>query len=567
MEELDETAEVVTALAGGDWDKFAQLVTEFEKVHGVGSLWPALALVQGANLDVFERLLAWPAQGRRVALRKLMPVVEHVHGVSVSDGMRFLEFADQVDPQFRYVVAAQLRPHIARDHSLGIGLGQGLRAGRQRKGALRVWAGAFTEAAPEQAIEYALLLMAGADRDIEILGTLLQFLPLRDATTEALIRPHQEQLTAALVTAAPSLGDDAWLALTAIKNFSVAAMNALMAAVEAGELSAVAAVADDLFRAQTTTVGATAVPLRHLVETLLRVAVGQPETSRSIDSGVASLLRRDGLHIEAMPGVIGLGAIAADVAEQFSATFDALYERPDDFSTVLTHWLVGEGITFPAIRSLLSRCILHPGLARIDNAIFMAVPPMRRAVAARRLLALTHNGPLLCRFIADLAETPALQPDGLQIAAFMLNDAYTEYPEATFDFLRERIDSTSRTEPFASVYKGVYATAQRWQRVLMRLPTLNELRPIDGQLHALRGMKLRINRDIMRAVEQRSVFASMVTNVHVAQGRRFTSHSANLPLQIAEMQAASHSMELPSSELADPVGGALRRAKLLSASR
>jgi hypothetical protein len=71
----------------------------------------------------------------------------------------------------------------------------------------------------------------------------------------------------------------------------------------------------------------------------------------------------------------------------------------------------------------------------------------------------------------------------------------------------------------------------------------------------------------MRGAAERSVFASIFTNVHLAQGRRFATHTAHGAPQIAEMQQASHSIELPSSELADPVGGMLRRAKTLSASR
>lgn len=564
----DDIAAVIAALCAGDWDGYVQLVVAFDEAHGTGTIWPVLARAHGTQVDVFERLLAWPMQQVRIALRRLMPVVQHFGGLSLSDAGRFLEFADRPDPSFRHGVAQQLRPHIAAEPAIGTGLGEALRCGvATRDGATRVWAAAFSEAAPEEAAHFALILLAGVGRDHELLAILLQFLPVRGVSVEPLLRLRQEELTAALLATARSNGHDAWVALTVVMDLSVAAMNALESAVKAGEVQAATALSNVLYRVSSTTVGATAVPLGRLVDDLLSVAFTDEDARRWVDAGVAALLHREALRFAVMPSIAKLGAIDEPVAEQLSGTFDALSERPDDFAVLLTEWLVGEGVTFAATRSLLSRCSVQPALAGLDADVFWAAPPPRRVVAARRLLALTHNGPVLCQFIADLAQTPALQPEGLAFAAQMLNEAFVEYPGATLDFLRERTKATGRAEPFAHVYRGVYANALRWRRVLKHLPPRKELRLTDGQAYALRAMKQRVNRDIMRAATQRSVFASLATNVHVAQGRRFTSHTAHSRPQVADMQLTSHSMELPSSELADPVGGMIRRVKQLGASR
>lgn len=564
----DEAGALLEALGSGAWEEYVKGVREFEKLHGKGTAWPALSRAHPSRIDILERLLAWPAQDVTLALRHLMPTVEHLEYLGLKDAVRFLEFANRPGPSFRHGVALKLKPHLSSSANLGTQLGEVLRRGDLHgDGAVRVWAGAFSDADPEQAAHFALALATSANSDAALLATLLQFMPAKDPKVLALLGPREADLTASLLAVVQSNGRDVWVALTAIMDWSVAAMNALHTAVRAAEVDAVIAMSNAMYQVSTTTVGATAIPLDQLVDHLLQLALANDEVCRSVDSGIEALFYREGLRPTVLHCIAKLGAADTDVAERLPEMFNGLGEKQSDFTWLLTRWLVDEGTTFAAVRSLLSRCSAQQAPVGLDAEVFTAAPTARKVVAARRLLALTHDGPVLCRFIADLAERPALQPHGLELAAQMLNAAFAEYPGATVEFLRERTKTTRRTEPFAAVYRGVYANALKWQRILKRLPPRKELRPTDGQLHALRAMRQRINRDIMRTAGERSVFAGLFTSVHVAQGQRFTSHTADSEPQVFDMQTSSHSMELPSSELSDPVGGMLARAKQLAASR
>lgn len=564
----DEASALFDSLRRGAWEEFVKLAGEFEKARGKGTLWPVLAGAHPTRIDILERLLGWPAPGVTLALRKLMPAVEHLEHLGLGDAVRFLDFANRVEPSFRHGVALQLQPHLSSSANLGAQLGDVLRrGGLQGDGATRVWASAFSSAAPEQAACFALALATRAASDVALLATLMPFIPAKDPNVLALLGPQEAELTAALLAGVQANTRDVWVALTAMMDWSAAAMNALHTAVQAAEVDAVIAMSNAMYQVSATTVGATAIPLDKLVDHLLGLALANDEVRRSVDSGVEALLYREALRPTVLPCLAKLGAADTDVVERLPETFSALCEKQSDFTWLLTRWLVDEGTTFAAVRSLLSHCSGQQAPVGLDADVFRAAPTARKVVAARRLLALTHDGPVLCRFIADLAERPALQPHGLELATHMLNAAFAEYPGATVEFLGERTKTTRRTEPFASVYRGVYANALKWRRVLKRLPPRKELRPTDSQLHALRAMRQRINRDIMRTAGERSIFAGLFTNVHVAQGQRFTSHTADSEPQVFEMQASSHSMELPSSDLSDPVGGMLARAKQLAASR
>lgn len=561
-------APIVDALRADRLGEYESLVSAFVKVTSEEALWSALGEAHGSAFNVFERLSAWPADGFRVAMRRLMPAVGHVRSLSATEGTQFLQFAERVPPSFRYSVSELLRPLLARAPDIAQKLGDALRRGDALgEGSTRVWAGAFASGAPLQAAQYAVSLYTGTAADVALMAVLLQFLPAANEEVRAMLQPLEAELANAITGAAPTLNYDAWHALTAIAGLSPTAMNFLQRAVEAGEPTGLAAVASWLHGVSTPTVGATAVPIERLVKDMLRHATQNPDVRTGVDSAVAGLLYRASLRPLMLLCVGALSSVDEDLEELFPDTFNNICEKPDDFTKLLTEWLLAEGVAFAAVRSLLARCSQQRAHVALDPVVFGGAKPARKVVAVRRLLALTHNGPVLCQFIACLAETPTLQPDGLNIAAQMLNEAFAEYPAATEEFLKSRTTTSDRQAPFAPVYRGMYANVLRWRMVLRRLPRLNELRPTDAQLQALRAVRQRVNRDIMRGAAEKSVFASIFTNVHLAQGRRFATHTAHGAPQIAEMQQASHSIELPSSELADPVGGMLRRAKTLFASR
>lgn len=501
-------------------------------------------------------------------MRLLLPAVEHVRLLSVSDGERFLEFAERVPQSHRYSVAQLLRPHVHRSPELGKQLGELLRSGTVKgEGSIRIWAAAFAGGASLDAGEYAVGLCAGSAGDVVLMAVLLQFLPVADEAVRAAIVSAEADLAHALTGMAPAPSDDAWQALTAIADVSATAMNALQQAVEGGKAGAAAAMGYWFQRLTTPTVGATAIPVEHLLAQLLRRAIHDEQVRSVVDSAISGMLHRASLRPAVIQCIGVLRSVDGDLGDLFPETMNGICEQPGEFTRLLTEWLLAEGVAFAAVRSLLAHCSQQRAQVSLDPIVFGAASASRKVVAARRLLSWTHNGPVLCQFIACLAELPALQPDGLSMAAQMLNEAFAEYPNATEEFLRARTRAEGRREPFAPVYRGVYANVVRWRLVLRRLPQLNELRPTDAQLHALRAMRQRVNRDILRGAAEKSVLASIFTNVHLAQGRRFATHTAHGTPQVAQMQQASHSIELPSSDLADPVGGMLRRARALAASR
>ena len=566
-----EVERTIALVSGGDRDAFEVNAVALTKRGLAEALCSGLGAAHRVSLDLFAQLNAWPDAGIRVAVRRLMPAVAKVTALKLTEAVQFLKFAERVPLSHRHTAVEQLQPHVAVDPELGRQLGDAqLHGDVTGEGALRTWAGAFAVGAPAAAATYAakLLNFAVGPADAQ-LQALLLYLDMKQAEVVAVLEPVEARLTARLLagTRDPDRGEPAWMALTATTAFSGSAMAALQRGLEEGEIPALVAAAHWLQTRASAKVGVTAVPIEDLARTMLRHAVEKDDVRRAVDSATSSLMYRDSTRPLILPCVADLGSLDEDIAELFPETLSALCEHQPDFMTLLTRWLLAPDATFTALRSLLSRCTAGQAPTGLDTVMFAAASPDRKVVAARRLLGLTHNGPVLCRFISVLAESPALQPDGLNMAAQMLNEAFEEYPNATVAFLQGRTRPSERKAPFSHVYRGVYANALRWRRVLARLPRLNELRPTDSQLHALRAMQSRMNREILRVANEHSIFAALATKMNIVQGRRFVVRTERGLTAISAMEQASHAVELPSSELADPVGGMLRRARRLGGSR
>jgi hypothetical protein len=282
---------------------------------------------------------------------------------------------------------------------------------------------------------------------------------------------------------------------------------------------------------------------------------------------VSALLYNTMLRPIVLAQVQALSQTDEPVAILFKNVFNAIAENQTEFGQLLTTWLLAATTKLAAVRSLLAMCAAGSAPVALDAPLFTAATHERQVIACRRLLTLTMDGPAFCRFIGILAEEPAFQPQGLAFASQLLPEAMKEFPGATEDFLLQRTRLNQRSQPYAPLYRSIYAGALTWRRVLRRLPRRGELHPRDSELHALRAAHQGHAQEVMRSARKHSIWALFATTIHTAQGLRFVSHMQHGTSAISAMAAHSHSIELPSSERSDPVGGLILRSRTLRGSK
>lgn len=555
------------SLQAGRWSEYESQVKAAYRTSD-DEIWAQLAKEHPGTVNIFVALSALSGHERSAACSWLLPVVGQLPHLALSDAKQLLTFAETLTLSYRHMPTEQLKPHIAARPGLGRELGELLRAeDAPSEASVIVWAGAFASGASNEAACYLETLLTGAVGDTRLAAVLSTFLPSDNVEVQRVFASIESSLTDALVENAAELGSVAWNAMCLVANQSAKARRALSEALRAGIPEATIAIANSLYRRDHPTVGVTDAPIEELVSSLLQIGLADDRVRPHIDAAVDSLFSQQALRPIATRSVMRLGAAAIDVVEAFPEVFGALANHPTEFASVLSDWLLRPDASFASLASLLSMCKSSRAPVALDEAAFAAQTPERRLKAARRLLALTHHGPTLCHFCELIATMSMLGCERFNLSGQMLDKAFLEYPRATEEFLKDKTSMLSPSAPEAHVFHGIYASVLQWRNVLERLPNRKELRPSDAELQVLRARKRRINREIMRVAAEQSIFASLFTKVHIAQGRKFATHTPFCAPQISQMAESSHFVELPSSELADPMRGQIERNTLLRNAR
>lgn len=560
-----ELERMISIIQAGDRASYVALIRKVPYEQRDQLLWPAMGAQHSATINLVDELVSWPNDRASEAMNYLVPAIGHAPTLSPVDARKLLHFAPSVGLSFLHRLAESLSPHFAREFELGALLGSELQVDAHSEAEYRVWAQALCSASPLRALSLARSMTTSDPGQARVFSAILQYLPVRLEEVVAEIATRPEALIEQAVTAAAVIGEFGWFGMSSLARVLPGAAVRLTLGASAGERGAVLAGCSVL---QLRWEGGPRQDLVELAEVVAQATLAHASYCAPVGRALSSMLHNDQTRPVGERCLERMGTCQTlNPVESMEEAFDALCEFPESFGNVLTAWLLTPGISFNALRSLLSKCGSGRAPVVLQIAMFGAAPAPRKLAAGRRLLSLCINGEVLCLFIGLLAETTSLQPHGLQLAEGLLNQAFIEYPNATVEFLKANTRPDAKTKPHASLYRGVLANALRWQRVLGRLPPLKELRPDDQRKRALQSMHWRRNEEIVRIARERSVFASLATQVNVAQGRKFATHHGRGAPQVTEMVQTRHSMELPSSELADPTGGALTRLATLSAAQ
>ena len=498
----------------------------------------------------------------------LLPVVGQLPSLSLSDAKQLLGFAEAIDHSYRHVPIEQLSPHISARPELGRELGAYLRnIDSPGEASVIVWAGSFAGGAPKVAAAYLAELLTGGGTDTRLAVILTTCLPNRDQEVKKIVASHDPSLVNAIAGSTEALGAAAWNALCFMANQSGKAAGVLRDALLAGARDATIAIANSLRQVKDPAAnGVTGTPLAELVDYLLFIGFHDADLRHDIDAAVSVLFLRPLLRPVVTDCVKKLGAAGQDVVVLYPRVFGTLASKRDEFATVMTDWLTSPDTCFSSLASLLSMCANGRAPVVLDDAVFAAQTTERRLKAARRMLAFTHNGPILCEFCALIAEMKVLGTERFNLAGQMLDKAFLEFPAATEAFLESKTIALVN-DPDAHIYRDIYANALQWRGVLEKLPHRKEILPTDLEMQALRNMSRRFHREVMRLASERSFFSKFCSNTYVAQGKKFAIHTANGVPQISHMAEMTHSVELPSSELADPMRGLIERENFIRGAR
>jgi hypothetical protein len=289
---------------------------------------------------------------------------------------------------------------------------------------------------------------------------------------------------------------------------------------------------------------------------LLDVAIQDADSRREIDGtlGLLLLTERERWSPIELCDALNTSTVQLDLQTHFPRVFAALVRDSATFGRVMSRWLLSVSFSTTSLQSLLQASYLNLSLAIPDVEMFAQADPAARRRALRRMLALAVQAGPVCQWTFHLAQASSLKQWGLEaFQDIFINHLLVELPGPTRQFLIEQQKSLDAESPLAAAVTRVLKSINDWEEVLNSLPKAKELHPSALQRAALRAANLRQHRAMSKDIAANSIWTKIATPLRVKQGRRVISRAPGRLPQPIEMKPYSHSIDLPTSEIADPL--------------
>lgn len=554
--------EVFAALQADQFDVYAREAAKSIEVEGADNFWTELAAMHPKQINLVDVLNKWPPGRDYQLITVLIPVLAYLPQLTQEDYRKLLEVIALRNAS-AYSVAERVAKHLGRDHALALDFAEEMEAGQEVTEALQMaWAESFAAGAPRVASVYILGYFEEHRRLPTEVKLLLLGLPESELLEQSAFVALGEAMTDAVMHP-PAQDQYVWLTLVKLALIVPYASDKLMEAVNSGRVDAGRALAGALTRLDAPEWSVRKLPLQNVLGSLVESAMSDESALAYIDHVIAVLMVREHAKAQALVFLGSLGVKNEDFTEILHAAFQAAFRDEAGFTTLLTKLLLQQGANFNAIKHLIRFYQIEGNPVRLDDETIIAADTQRLVKLVRRILSLTFHGPTMCMYAGEILRISGLGQTGQHLGIQMFKEIYAEYPGAAEDYLREKVKEVGADTPAGAIYNDFMDHILEWREFLNKLPEVKELRATEQERIALNSLGSRVNRDIQRGAEEQSIFASIVSKSVIVQGSRFAAYIDDRPPMVTQMFESSHSIELPSSELADPLRGLIRRRKLL----
>jgi ribosomal protein L17 len=238
-------------------------------------------------------------------------------------------------------------------------------------------------------------------------------------------------------------------------------------------------------------------------------------------------------------------------------------ESPD---VTVTGMLLAEPPDFSALRDFIGRIGTRTNLA-LDLKQIDSLDAVGLAVT-RRILGVSVFGPSLCSLVFSLTRLTNAERRTFSIVGDVFGNYISdEFPNTTRDFLQASLASSAEGSSLRALLEDLLRHMQEREKLYDELPQLQELKPAHEKLQSYRVAMLKEQREILEHAEQQSVFASLFPKINLKYGRSVITEVQGQFTVPTHVNHISHSVEIPRSELRDPVAGILRRDAYLKAGK
>lgn len=258
-----------------------------------------------------------------------------------------------------------------------------------------------------------------------------------------------------------------------------------------------------------------------------------------------------------------------EFADRFDACTQAMRSHPPLLSRVFTRWMLTDGqATANAAAGMVTDMRTEGHMAiEFDRAVLDNATEADLLYLVKRMLGFLLEPKQMISLALSLLDLRNAKERVLPFLRWMLYEEIGyDYPGTTSDALQKR----AAQEIDADVRKLLGNIAEQLKAdmsALEALPRLRELRVSMALRRDLAKARAKAMQSSIREAQKQSVFARLVTHVHIKAGETSFQHHGDSWTEPMHFASHSVSFEMPRREVLDPVGNAYRRLQLRTAKR
>lgn len=254
----------------------------------------------------------------------------------------------------------------------------------------------------------------------------------------------------------------------------------------------------------------------------------------------------------------------------FGSTLSKLSEDAVFFDTLVTKYFNHDNYK---VNQTASELIRYSNLYKkrsisLDQSIIKSLDIDDILYICRKILGYLFDVKDLCSLIYSILTAKPKDPNvkGL-VRDIFLKQIGMDYPGTTLQFLKEKLSATDLTEELESTLRDIIDALESHRNMIKSLPRLNELFVPQRLSYQISLEESKNMNKAMEAAQEGSITSLIATKIPLKYGRSWFSYRDGKYCSPSNLSSFSHSVEIPRSEIDNPVSASMKRAEFRMAKR
>ena len=254
----------------------------------------------------------------------------------------------------------------------------------------------------------------------------------------------------------------------------------------------------------------------------------------------------------------------------FGSTLSKLSENTIFFNTLITKYLNHDNYKAnQAASDLIRYSNLHKKrLITLDQQIINSLDIKDILYICRKILGYIFDAKTICSLVYSvLTAKPKDTEAKALVYDLFLKHIGMDYPGMTLDFLNAKFSDPELPDELKIIVKDILDALESQQKLLKSLPRTNELLIAKKYSYQI---SLEENKNISKKMEEAqkgSIISQLATKIPLKYGRSWFSYRDGKYCGPSKLSSFSHSVEIPRSEIDNPVSASMQRAGFRIAKR